>query len=617
MCGIIGYTGAARALPILIEGIELLSYRGYDSAGVALEESGRLRVEKDKGRIGELAPRWEAAKLQGTTGIGHTRWATHGPPNRQNAHPQTDASGELAVVHNGILENDLALREELERAGVRFTSDTDTEIVAHLFARAFEGDGPAGHNTADPVAAARLIFERCRGHFALVLLHARLPGTLIALRRGSPLLVGLGVGENLIASDVKALAGHADRVIELAEDEIAVVRRDEVHVYDAQGREVTKSSRPVGQREQVVGKGGFPHFMLKEIHEQPERLYELLAGRVDAARGVVRLDEVHLTRADWRAVTRIDLVASGTAHYASLYGAYVLEALAGIPCRAIAAAEYEARSPVLGPDVLVVAVSQSGETADTKGALELARQRKARTLAVLNVRDSAIGRMTDNLVDIHAGPEISVASTKVYTGMAGALLLLALRAAQERGCGAEHLSALAPWLSRLPDLVREAVGRAEAVRVIARRLDGTRNMLFLGRGPDAATAFEGALKMKELSYVHAEGYAAGEMKHGPIALVDHDLVTVAVATPGPWRERMLANVREVRAREGPVILLAADGDVEAAKVADLVLRVPETNHWLAPLVNIVPLQLLAYETARRRGCDIDQPRNLAKTVTVQ
>jgi glucosamine--fructose-6-phosphate aminotransferase (isomerizing) len=366
-----------------------------------------------------------------------------------------------------------------------------------------------------------------------------------------------------------------------------------------------------------VGKGGFPHFMLKEIHEQPDRLYELLAGRVDAARGSVRLDEVTLTGAQWRAVTRIDLVASGTAHYASLYGAYVLEALAGIPCRAIAAAEYEARSPVLGPDVLVVAVSQSGETADTKGALELAQKRKARTLAVLNVRDSAIGRLAEHLVDIHAGPEISVASTKVYTGMAGALLLLALRAAQERGGGAEHLAALAPWLARLPDLVREAVGRSEAVRAVARRLDGTRNMLFLGRGPDAATALEGALKMKELSYVHAEGYPAGEMKHGPIALVDHELVTVAVATPGPWRERMLANVREVRAREGPVILLAADGDVEAAKVSDMVLRVPEINHWLAPLVNIVPLQLLAYETAKRRGCDIDQPRNLAKTVTVQ
>ncbi len=613
MCGIIGYAGAARALPVLIEGIRLLSYRGYDSAGVALEESGGLRVEKDKGRIGELAPRWEAARLLGTTGVGHTRWATHGPPNRANAHPQQDASGELAVVHNGILENDLALREELERAGVRFASDTDTEIVAHLFARAWQAAGTAG----DPVASARVIFQRCRGHFALVLLHARLPGTLIALRRGSPLLVGLGVGENLIASDVKALAGHADRVIELGEDEIAIVRKDEVHVYDAQGRELTKSSRPLGEREQDVGKGGFPHFMLKEIHEQPERLYELFAGRVDAARGSVRLDEVRLTSAEWRAVTRIDLVASGTAHYASLYGAYVLEALAGIPCRAIAAAEYEARSPVLGPDVLVVAVSQSGETADTKGALELAQKRKARTLAVLNVRDSAIGRMTENLVDIHAGPEISVASTKVYTGMAGALLLLALRAAQERGGGAEHLSALAPWLARLPDLVREAVGRFEAVRTVARRLDGTRNMLFLGRGPDAVTALEGALKMKELSYVHAEGYPAGEMKHGPIALVDHDLVTVAVATPGPWRERMLANVREVRAREGPVILLAADGDVEAAKVADLVLRVPETHHWLAPLVNIVPLQLLAYEAARRRGCDIDQPRNLAKTVTVQ
>jgi glucosamine--fructose-6-phosphate aminotransferase (isomerizing) len=608
MCGIIGYVGASRALPVLVEGLRHLSYRGYDSAGVALEEADGLRVEKDKGRVSDLAPKWDAARLDGTTGIGHTRWATHGPPNRVNAHPQADAQGQVAVVHNGILENDLALREELERDGVRFVSDTDTEIVAHLFARAFRGD---------PVAAAREVLARCRGHFALAILHTGLKGTIVAVRRGSPLLVGLGVGETLVASDVKALSGRADRVLELGEDEIALVRREGAAIFDAHGHEVERTARLLGEREQDAGKGGFPHYMLKEIHEQPDRLYELLAGRVEPARRRVRLDEVQLTDAQWRALTRVDLIACGTAHYASLFGAYVIEGLAGVPCRAIPAAEYEARSPVLDPHVLVVAVTQSGETADTKGALELAQKRGATTLAVLNVRDSAIGRMAGGLVDIHAGPEISVASTKVYTGMLGALVLLALRAAQARGGGAEQLGALAPWLVRLPDLVRQALGTHEAVVQAARTLDGVRDMLFLGRGPDSATAFEGALKMKELSYVHAEGYPAGEMKHGPIALVSRDLVTVAVATPGPWRERMLANVREVTAREGPVILIAGEGDREAPKVASRVIYVPETNPWLAPMVNVVPLQLLAYEVAKRRGCDIDQPRNLAKTVTVQ
>jgi glutamine---fructose-6-phosphate transaminase (isomerizing) len=608
VCGIIGYAGASRALPILVEGIRLLSYRGYDSAGVAVVDDGALAVAKDKGRIAELAPRWDQLGLAGTVGIGHTRWATHGPPSKVNAHPHEDARRDVAVVHNGILENDLALREELEEQGVRFESETDTEVLAHLFARAFRGD---------PVAAARVLLERCRGHFALALVHRALPGTIVGVRRGSPLLAGLGVGENLLASDAKALAGRADRVLDVGEDEIVVLDARAVSLFDAAGRRVERAPRELGERDQDVGKAGFPHYLLKEMHEQAERLYELLAGRVDAARGSVRLDEVRLGDAEWRAFTRVDLVACGTAHFASLYGAYLIEALAGLPARAIVASEYEARSPVLGPDVLVVAITQSGETADTKGALELAVKKGARTLALLNVRESAVGRLAGGLVDIHAGPEISVASTKAYACMLGALLLLALKAAQARGRGAEPLASLAPWLPRLPGQVHEALGRVDAVREAARHLERATDMLYLGRGLDAATAFEGALKMKELSYVHAEAYAAGEMKHGPIALVSRALPTVAIATPGPWRERMLANVREVRAREGLVILLAGDGDGDAPKVAEHVLRVPETHPWLAPLVNVVPLQLLAYEVAKRRGCDVDQPRNLAKTVTVQ
>jgi glucosamine--fructose-6-phosphate aminotransferase (isomerizing) len=607
VCGIIGIAGRGPALPVLIEGIRLLSYRGYDSAGVAVQNGVGIEVRKDKGRIGDLAPVWVREGLAGETGMGHTRWATHGAPNQVNAHPQSDAAEEVAVVHNGILENDLELREELEREGVVFRSETDTEICAHLFARAFRGD---------PVEAAREVLRRCRGAFALVFLHDRLPGTLVALRRESPLLVGLGVGENLVASDLRALVGRADNTLELGEDEIAIVTKDRVELYDREGRRVERSPVPLVAREDDFGKGAHAHYMSKEIHEQPERLYELIASRYDSVHGRVRLDEVSLSDEAWRAVERVDLIACGTAHYASLYGSYALEALAGIPSRAILASEYEARSPRLGAGVLVVAVSQSGETADTRAALEVARRGGARTLGVLNVRESQIGRMVDGLVDIHAGPEVGVASTKAYTSMVASLLLLALRASEATGHSPQVRAEVGRSLRHVPELVRRALESAARVRDVTREIHRAGNMLYLGRGPDAATALEGALKMKEISYIHAEGYPAGEMKHGPIALVSWEVPTVAIATPGPWRERMLGNVREVSARDGLVILVAAEGDADAEKVADLVIEVPRAHPWVAPLVNVVPLQLLAYETARRRGCDVDQPRNLAKTVTV-
>jgi len=611
MCGIIGYAGHSRALPILVEGIRLLSYRGYDSAGVALEGADGLQILKDRGRIADLAPLWGQDGqdgLDGRTGIGHTRWATHGRPSRGNAHPHRDASGDLAVVHNGILENDLQLKEELQREGVTFVSETDTEVFAHLFARAFEGD---------PVAAARTVFERCRGAYALTFLHRALPGTLIAVRRQSPLLVGLGVGETLVASDLRALVGRADRIVPLEEDEIAVLTSEGVQLYDREGRPVRRDPVQVEDRVQDTGKGGYPHYMLKEIHEQPERLYELLTARLDLAHRAARLDEVTLTDADWRGIRRVDFVACGTAHYASLYGAYAFEALAGIPTRAILASEYDVRRPVLDEHVLVVAVSQSGETADTRAALDVARAGGARTIGVLNVRESQIGRQVEGLVDIHAGPEVGVASTKAYTCMLGALLVLTLHAARARGRADGLWDALGEDLPRLPDRIREVLAHTQPVLEVTREIHRARDMLFLGRGPDAATALEAALKMKEISYIHAEAYPAGEMKHGPIALVSWEMPTVAIATPGPWRERMLANVREVRARDGLVIALAAPDDTEAAQVAEEVIPVPTVHPWLAPLVNIVPLQLLAYETAKRRGCDVDQPRNLAKTVTVQ
>ncbi len=608
MCGIIGYTGGSQALPVLVHGIHTLSYRGYDSAGVAIFREGELHIRKDKGRIGDLAPQWSRTELAGTCGIGHTRWATHGEPNKANAHPQVDAAGAVALVHNGILENDIALREELEADGVVFASDTDTEVLAHLFARAFDGD---------PVAAACHLLERCKGHFALAIQHSSLPDTLIAVRRGSPLLVGLGVGENLVASDALALVGRAYHTVDLADDQLAVLTPESAAVYDRDGNSVDVVAKQLDASDMQVGKEGFAHYMLKEIYEQPERLYELIGARMDLEHDHVRLDDLGMDDEAWRSINRIDLLGCGTAHYACFYGAYVFEALAGIPTRALQAHEYDARVPVIDENTLVIAVSQSGETADTKVAVDLAVSRGARTLGVLNVRESFIGRAVDGVLDIHAGREVGVASTKAYTSMLCALLLLTLRAAEARGRGDEIVGRLGRAMRGIPHAIRQVLMSIELVGDIAREIHRADNMLYLGRGADATTALEGALKMKEISYIHAEGYAAGEMKHGPIALVSWEVPTVAIATAGPWRDRMIGNMREIRAREGLVIAVAAEDDADAPKVADFVLPVPTVDPWIAPIVNVVPLQLLAYETAKRRGCDIDQPRNLAKTVTVQ
>jgi glucosamine--fructose-6-phosphate aminotransferase (isomerizing) len=607
MCGIIGYVGDRDALPILVDGIRLLSYRGYDSAGVAVARNGSIRVEKDRGRIEDLAPTWDREALRGGTGIGHTRWATHGAPSRRNAHPQTDASGDVVVVHNGVVENDLALRAELEAQGVSFRSDTDTEVLAHLFSRAFRGD---------PVAAARAVAEKARGRYALAFLHRALPGTLVALRRGSPLVVGLGRGETLLASDVRAFASHADRVVELEDGDVALATKDGVTVHGQDGRPREVRPEPLRYDEASLGKNGFPHYMLKELHEQPDRIRDLVAARIDPDGGRVRLDEIGIADADLARLVRVDLLGCGTASYAATYGARAIESLAGVPARAVVASEYDPHPSVLGRDVLALAVTQSGETADTLAALEAASRGKARTVGVVNVRQSRTARAAEGVVDIHAGPEVSVASTKVYTGMLLSLLLVALKIAEARGRG-DAARALLPGMRALPGAMERAIASIGPVHEVAREVHRADHMLYLGRGPDHPTALEGAMKMKELSYVHAEGYAAGEMKHGPIALVSWDAPTVAVMGTGEHRARMMGSVREVKARDGLVVAVAAEDDADTRKVADHVLPVPAVDEWLGPLVNVLPLQLLAYEVAKRRGCDIDQPRNLAKSVTVQ
>ena len=423
--------------------------------------------------------------------------------------------------------------------------------------------------------------------------------------------------ENLVASDMRALVGRADQVLDLGEDEIALIEPESVRLFDASGQEKELAPRSVDYSERDIGKDGHAHFMLKEIHEQPERLYEFLAARVDGESGTVRLDDIGISDEDWRSFERVDLVGCGTALHACMYGAYLLEALAGIPARAMMAHEYDARRPHLDERVLVIAVSQSGETMDTKLAVQEALDGGARTLAVLNVASSAIGRLVGGVLDMRAGPEVGVASTKAYTSMLCALLILAARAAQARDRHTDEVSEILADLKGLPDAIRIAIGNFEQASIVAGDVRRADDMLYLGRGYDACTALEGALKMKEISYIHAEGYPAGEMKHGPIALVSREMPVVAIATKGPSRERMIVNVREVRARDGEIILVATEGDDEAAQLADFVLSVPPMHPAVAPIVNAVPLQILAYETARRRGCDIDQPRNLAKTVTVQ
>jgi glucosamine--fructose-6-phosphate aminotransferase (isomerizing) len=606
MCGIVGYVGGSEALPVLVEGIRLLSYRGYDSAGVAVSRDGAIHVEKDKGRIEDLAPTWNRDALGGTTGLGHTRWATHGRPNRVNAHPQSDASGDVAVVHNGVLENDIALREELEAQGVVFRSETDTEVVANLYARAFRGD---------PVAAAVEVLRRCRGRYALAILHKRLPGTVVALRRGSPLVIGLGAGETLLASDVRGLAGRADRTVELGENEIAVLTRGGLSLHDAAGAPVERTPEALRHDPTALGKGPWSHWTLKEIHEQPEVIGELVAARFDPVRGRVRLDGIGLSDAELAGLERVDLVACGTAWIAATYGAKAVEHFAGIPARAIPASEYDVAPGLLGPKTLTIVVTQSGETADVLAALDAAKAGGSRTVGLVNVRASRIAKSVGGVVDLHAGPEVGVASTKAYTAMLLSLLTVALRIAEARGRTAA-LAALRPSLEALPDAMQRAIADADPVREAARDVHRAQHMLYLGRGPDHATALEGALKIKEISYIHAEGYPAGEMKHGPIALVSWDAPVVAVMGYGEHRVRMVSNVREVKARDGHVLAVAAQDDADAAKVADLVLRVPATDPWLGPLLHVLPLQRLAFEVALRRGCDIDQPRNLAKSVTV-
>ncbi|RTG94297.1 glutamine--fructose-6-phosphate transaminase (isomerizing) [Thermus scotoductus] len=604
MCGIVGYIGFRNATDVLIDGLRRLEYRGYDSAGVAVRTPEGLKVVKRSGKLSALERALKEEHLEGPLGVGHTRWATHGAPTDPNAHPHTTEDGTIAVIHNGIIENYLELKEALRARGHRFASDTDSEVLAHLIEEKYRGN---------LFQALKEALKEVRGAYAVVAVHKD-HQELVAARTVSPLVIGLGEGENFLASDVPALLPYTRRVIFLHDGDLARITREGVVVTDLEGRPVAREAVEVDWTLEAAEKGGFPHYMLKEIYEQPWVLENTLGGRLREEEGDVELG----LSLDPKAIDRIHVIACGTASYAGWYGKYLLEALARIPTEWDVASEYRYRDPLADERTLAIAISQSGETIDTLEGLREAKAKGARTLGVINAKGSSITREVEDVLYIHAGPEIGVASTKAYTAMLSAMAMLAVHLGRGRGIlSREKARELIREMRKLPRLVEEVLEKRPIIAHLAEKYHQAQDFLFLGRHVQAPTAYEGALKLKEISYIHAEAYPAGEMKHGPIALIDEHLPVVVLATQGPLYEKTLSNIQEVRARGGKVIAIATLGDAGIAKLAQDVLYVPEVHPLLAPIVSVVPLQLLAYEIAVLLGRDVDQPRNLAKSVTVE
>jgi glucosamine--fructose-6-phosphate aminotransferase (isomerizing) len=610
MCGIVGYTGPREAGPILIEGLKRLEYRGYDSAGIALvDEAGDLFVEKRAGKLANLQTAIADRTPHAAIGLAHTRWATHGRPNDLNAHPHQDCTGEITVIHNGIIENFRELRDGLEARGHTLTSETDTEAIAHLVEEAYQGD------LADAVRAA---LRRMEGAYALVVMHRGENDRLVGARHDVPLVVGLADGESFLASDVAAILAHTDQVIFLEEGDVADLRPSGVTITDVHGGPLERTVTTIDWTPEAAEKGGYEHFMLKEIHEQPESLSQSILGRVSRDDRIV-VEEISEMADLLRTVTRIELVACGTAYYASLIGAAALQDWTGLPARATVGSEFRYSPPPLDPGTLVIAVTQSGETADTIAPTRLARERGCPVIAVTNTVGSAITREADAVLFLQAGPEIAVAASKTFVTQVTTLIILAAAIAKARGSlGAEQEQELGAALRALPGAAARALAAASAGAAdLARRYVNSRGFMFVGRGYTYPTALEGALKLKEVSYVHAEGYAAGELKHGPISLLDAECPLVAVATRSSVYDKLISNVMEGRARDARVIAVATEGDPQIERFADDVCWVPDTHEALGPVLAIIPLQLFAYHVAVARGTDVDQPRNLAKSVTVE
>ncbi|WP_156276173.1 glutamine--fructose-6-phosphate transaminase (isomerizing) [Neomoorella glycerini] len=606
MCGIVGYLGPRPAVPILVQGLERLEYRGYDSAGIAVLNGGGLVVEKSAGKLHVLKSRLNGNLNGARVGIGHTRWATHGRPSDVNAHPHLDCTGKFAVVHNGIIENYQELREQLVAAGHRFISETDTEVLAHLVEQFYEGD---------LLRAVLRMLPVLRGSYALAVASAYHPQELVGVRQDSPLIVGLAGEETYLASDIPALLPYTRDTYILENGEVAWIRPGVVNVYDALGNLLKKEVFHVAWDLQAAEKGGYAHFMLKEIHEQPRALRDTLAGRLQGD-GWVRLEGVNFTPEEAAALEKVAIIACGTAHYAGMVGKYLLEKLLRLPVEDDVASEFRYRESVLNERTLGLVISQSGETADTLASLREARKAGAQILAITNVVGSSVAREADHIIYTWAGPEIAVASTKAYLTQVAALFLLALYLGERRGV-APRAPGLARGLKELPGRVEEVLKLEPRIRELAGRMAAHEHAFFIGRGLDYPVSLEGALKLKEISYLHAEAYAAGELKHGTLALIEEGTPVVALATQAELLEKMLSNIKEVKARGAWVLALTQEGNTAVAAEADAVLYLPPVPSILAPVVTVVPLQLLAYYTAVARGCDVDKPRNLAKSVTVE
>ncbi len=609
MCGIVGYIGEKSVVPILIEGMKKLEYRGYDSAGIAVIENKKIVVSKSVGRLANLENKLSAYTPEGAIGIGHTRWATHGRPSNKNSHPHNDCTGEFAVVHNGIIENYIELKEELEAQGHKFKSETDTEVLPHLIESLYQGNLEA---------AVRQVLAKVEGSYAMVVLAKKEPGKLVAARKDSPLVVGLGKGEYFLASDIPAILNHTRDIYIINDGEIVVLTKTGVNITDMSGQSVAKEVFHVDWDAVAAEKGGYPHFMLKEIFEQPKAVRETLGGRLSADNKSVILKEIGLSTEGVKNLRQVFIVACGTAYHAGLVGKYFIEDLARIPVVVDIASEFRYRNPLIDENDLMVVVSQSGETADTLAAMREAKKKGARVLAVTNVVGSTVSREADDVLYTLAGPEIAVASTKAYSTQLIAMFLLGLYLAQGRGTISEQLAEeLIVGMKQLPEQIQALLDNLEELEAFVRKYAECQSTFFLGRSLDYAVAMEGCLKLKEISYMHAEAYAAGELKHGTLALIVEGVPVVALATQMDVYDKMVSNIKEVKAREATVIGVTFEGNRELKKVVDHVLYVPETHKLLSPVLTVVPLQLLAYHIAVARGCDVDKPRNLAKSVTVE
>jgi glucosamine--fructose-6-phosphate aminotransferase (isomerizing) len=612
MCGIVGYIGTRNCVPILLEGLRRLEYRGYDSAGIAIIRDGRITVEKNAGKVADLALKLGKGNggLSSPIGMGHTRWATHGVPNEVNAHPHWDQKKRIAVIHNGIIENYLAIKTKLEREGHTFLSSTDTETLAHLIGEMYD-------RTADLWTAVRLALSEVTGTYGIVVMAAENPDCLVVARKGSPLIIGVGDREHYVASDASAIVQHTRNVVYLEDGEVAELTRDGFRTMTIDDQAVEKEVETITMELSQIERGGYDHFMLKEIHEQPETIRNAMRGRLLVEEGEIKLGGLQSVLGRLLSARRIVLTACGTSWHAALVGEYMLEQIAKVPVEVEYASEFRYRNPIINIDDVVFLISQSGETADTLAALREAKAKGATVLGIVNVVGSSIARESHGGVYIHAGPEIGVASTKAFTSQLTVLALITLLIARARGMSKEQGKVLASEIAALPEKVEKVLANSAMIRAVAEEFKDMRNFLYLGRGANFPVALEGALKLKEISYIHAEGYPAAEMKHGPIALIDRDMPVVFIAPKDAIYEKVMSNIQEVRARKGRIIAVANEDDTDIGSFAEHVIRVPRTYGFFGPILNIIPLQLLAYYIAVARGTNVDQPRNLAKSVTVE